>query len=143
MGAWLKSNWAYLMWVGIIALLLAYCRDMKTLQQRGKYTVGYLGGWVETLKNGRSFDYTYAVNGTTYRGSGAEKGQMNTDRGAQYLVEFDSLKPSTSVVYFDYPLADSSASPPPAGWDKKAYNAREDSLKAAWQQDSLQKAMQP
>ena len=135
MKKWFEKLWPYIMLAGIIALLFAYVQSGKTLHQRGKYTIGYLGGWVETLKNGRSFDYRYTVNGKQYRGSAMEMGRMNTTKGARDLVEFDTVNPGVSDAYFDNPVPAAIGAAPPAGWPMKAYDARlrADSLRAAQQ----------
>ena len=136
----LKAIWPYLMLAGIVALHYAYFRSMKILHQRGKYTVGTLGGWVMTLKNGKSFDYYYTVHGQKRRGSAMEEHGMDRAKGARYLVEFDSVKPGTSAGYFDDPVPAAYGEAPPGGWNKQAYDVRlrADSVRA--RTDSLRNA---
>lgn len=52
MGKWLKNNWAYLLWVGIFALGYRTYQRTLLMDKRGKYTVGYLGGWIQNIKGG-------------------------------------------------------------------------------------------
>ena len=139
MREWLKKLWPYLMLAGIVALHYAFFRSVNTLHQRGKYTVGRLGGWVQGIKGGRSFDYHYAVNGKNYRGSFTEEHGMNTSKGAYYLVEFDSIEPKTSAGYVNHPLP-ATVEAPPGGWNKKAYKARERADVAQARADSLRNA---
>ena len=136
----LKAIWPYLMLVGIIALVLTYCRSMKILQQRGKYTVGHLGGWVQGIKGGRTFDYYYMAEGRGYRGSAPEEHGMDRTKGARYLVEFDSVEPGTSAGYFDYPVPAAYGEAPPEGWNKQAYDSRLRADAARARADSLRNA---
>lgn len=100
------------------------------MQQRGKYTVGFVTGWSQTLKSGRSITYRCTVDGVVYNSSNLEKKGMNSEVGMRYLVEYDSLNPSVNYAYFGHPLAPNFGNPPAAGWSKKRFRIYEDSLRA-------------
>ena len=140
MGNWLKNNWAYIVLIGIIALFARTYQRAQTMRQRGKYTVGYLGGWTQNIKGGRSFSYTYTVNGQEYHGSMVEEQGMNRTKGARYLVEFDSVEPGKSTGYVYDPITTTAPSPPLGGWNKEAYEARERADAARARADSLRNA---
>ena len=140
MGKWLKNNWAYIVLIGIIALFARTYQRAQTMRQRGKYTVGYLGGWIQNIKGGRSFSYTYTVNGKEYHGSMVEERGMNRANGARYLVEFDSLEPGNSTGYVYDLLAATTPPPPPSGWNKGAYEAHERVAAMRARADSLRNA---
>ena len=140
MGKWLKNNWAYLLWVGIAFLWYRVYQRGQLMHRRSKYTVGYLGGWIQNIKGGRSFSYTYTVNGKEYRSSMTERYGMDRTKGARYLVEFDSIEPGESDGYQDRPLPADGPTPPPGGWNRAAYDARARADAARARADSLRNA---
>ena len=92
--------------------------------------MGYVTGWTQTLKNGRSIDYRCSIDGVTYSGSVHEEPGMNTAVGTRYVVAFDSLDPRNHWPYYDSPVPDSAALPPASGWSPHFF-AR---AQARWQQ---------
>ena len=127
--AWFKSNFVY---IGSIAFAALYywfvIHTGDVMQQRGKYTVGFITGWTQTLKSGRSITYRCIVNGIPYTSSNLEKKGMNSKIEMCYLVEYDSLNPSLNYAYFGHPLSPDFGPPPVTGWTKKRFRIYEDSL---------------
>lgn len=130
--AWFKSNFVYLGCIVFAALYYWFViHKGDVMQQRGKYTVGFVTGWTQTLKSGRSITYRCTVDGVTYNSSNLEKKGMNSEVGMRYLVEYDSLNPSLNYAYFGHPLAPNFGNPPVAGWTKERFRTYEDSLRTA------------
>lgn len=121
---WLKSNFVYLFWiVAAICYYWFFIHRTNLLQQRGKYTVGYVTGRIAGGKSMGAISYRCRIGGVIYNGSSGEEQGMEERVGTPYLVEYDSLDPSENQAYFDRPLPAAVGSPPPNGWTKKAFEA--------------------
>lgn len=120
---WTRSNFVYL---GAVAFAFLYYwlvfHKNKVMHQRGKYTIGYVTGWRQTLKSGRSIDYQCAVNGITYSSSVLEEKGMNSTVGTRYLVEYDSTAPELNYIYYHRPLSIRLGNAPLNGWNKASFD---------------------
>lgn len=130
---WLQRNFVYLGLACFIALLSWSVYQSHSLHQRGKYTIGYVTGWTQTLKSGRSITYRCTIRGLTYEGRSLEVKGMNTKPGARYIVVFDSLDPSVNEAYYENPIPVALTAAPPNGWTPEAFDATAsaDSTRAA------------
>ena len=109
--------------LGLVALAALYVSHLGDLMDsRAKFTVGYLGGWVYHLKNGKHYRFHFQVQGKEYQGT--EQSQPGMDRrvGARFAVEYDSLDPAQSVGYFTITIPDSIRQPPANGWHKPPFS---------------------
>lgn len=130
---WLVRNFGYFLLPGLVGGYLWFFHSTRVMHQRGKYTVGYVTGWTQTLKSGRSIDYACTINGVPYRSSVHEEPGMNAAKGTRYVVEYDSVEPQMNWAYYQMPVPSGIGPPPAGGWNKKAYHAllRADSLRHA------------
>lgn len=126
---WLLRNFAYVGCAGFLALYIWSIHRGNVMVERGKHTVGYVTGWTQTAKSGRSIDYRCVIGGVTYKSSALERQGMNSTVGTRYLVEYDSLDPSVNNAYYDHPLLNGVDRVPFNGWTKKFFRAYEDSLR--------------
>lgn len=97
--------WLYVIW-----------RTSTGLNQRGKYTIGYVTGRSVWASSGWSAQYRFTVDGITYTGSKSEWTNMIDTVGARYLLRYDSLAPGWHQVYYEFPIPDSIQQAPPNGW---------------------------
>ena len=139
---WLVRNVGYFLLPGLVGVYLWSTHVVRVMHARGKYTVGYVTGWTQTLKSGRSIDYTCTIDGVVYHSSVHEEPGMNAENGTRYVVEYDSVEPKTNWAYYKMPVPPGIGPPPAGGWNKKTYQAllRADSLRHApsvRQQDSF------
>jgi hypothetical protein len=93
-------------------------RDDEQLAQRAKYTIGYLTGSHYSVKNGKYFDFRFAVADSIYQGSSLSDKGMATANGSRFVVQYDSLHPATNVGRFAQAIPDSIRRAPANGWRK-------------------------
>lgn len=113
---WLRTYW----WV-LLLLLVAFFwvlaqRDNALLTQRAKYTIGYLTGSHYSVKNGKYFDFRFAVADSIYQGSSLSDKGMATANGSRFVVQYDSLHPAVNVGHFAQAIPDSIRQAPANGW---------------------------
>lgn len=108
--------------LGLVALAVLYVSHLDdVMDNRAKFTVGYLGEWVLHLKNGKQYRFHFQVQGKEYQGT--EQSQPGMDRrvGARFAVKYDSLDPSQHVGYFTIIIPDSIRQAPSNGWRKPPF----------------------
>jgi hypothetical protein len=112
---WLKKYWGLIVVaVGGLGIFWVYQAD-ELMDQRAKYTVGYITGWHFT-RSGKHFDFQFHVANTSYVGTSLSDKGMNTANGSRFVVEYDSIDPSTNVGYFAITIPDSIRQAPANGW---------------------------
>lgn len=119
---WLQRNFIYVGLVCFVALLSWSAYQRYSLHQRGKYTIGYVTGWTQTLKSGRSITYRCTIRGLPYEGRSLEVKGMNAKPGARYVIVFDSLNPSSNEAYYENSIPATITVAPPNGWTPKEFN---------------------
>lgn len=85
--AWLRRHWATLVLAFIALGTFWALHGTALLNQRAKYTIGYLTGWHYTAKSGRAFNYCFTVAGTVYEGSSTGGWDMDERSGAGFVVK--------------------------------------------------------
>ncbi|GAA4027386.1 hypothetical protein GCM10022409_09220 [Hymenobacter glaciei] len=91
-------------------------RAKQTMHTRARYTIGYITGGIYRPKSGKSYSYRFAVKGKEYEATDISEAGMETENGARFLVEYDSLDPEVSTGHFTVSVPDSIAASPPSGW---------------------------
>ena len=91
-------------------------RAHGVMDRRAKYTIGYITGWHQTLKSGRSYDYRYQVAGIDYKGSVGGGDPYNEAEGTPFLVKYDSIRPSRSFGYDTIAIPTRIRQAPANGW---------------------------
>ncbi|PJJ59367.1 hypothetical protein CLV45_0784 [Hymenobacter chitinivorans DSM 11115] len=89
-------------------------RRKQIMHTRSRFTIGYLTGEYYTPKSGKR----YQVQGQEYEATDTRKEAMNTDNGARFVVEYDTLNPGLSTGYFTVAIPDSIQTSPGNGWKK-------------------------
>lgn len=117
MWQWLKKYWGLVVvTIGGFGVIWVYQAD-ELIDQRAKYTVGYITGWHFT-KSGKHFDFQFSVANILHVGTSLSDKGMNTANGSRFVVEYDSIDPSTNVDYFAIAIPDSIRQAPANGWRK-------------------------
>lgn len=117
---WLRSYGSFI----FLALMLAggfyVAHQNKRMDQRAKFTVGYLTGYMYH-KSGKVYHYRYQIQGTSYEGESQPDENMDDRDGARFVVEYDSLNPEESLGFFAVPIPDSVRQPPANGWTRPPF----------------------
>jgi hypothetical protein len=91
-------------------------RAKQAMHTRPRYTIGCLTGGIYRPKSGKSYSYYYRVKGKEYKATDISETGMNTESGARFVVEYDSLNPEVSTGHFTLAVPDSIQTSPPNGW---------------------------
>ncbi|PJJ59366.1 hypothetical protein CLV45_0783 [Hymenobacter chitinivorans DSM 11115] len=91
-------------------------RAKQIMHTRSRFTIGYLTGGYYTPKSGKRYSYRYQVQGQEYEATDTREEDMNSDNGARFLVEYDTLDPGESSGHFTLAIPDSIQRIPANGW---------------------------
>ena len=114
--SWFRKYWSGLLFGVFAAFLFWALHDRELMNQRAKYTVGYITGWHFSAKNGKYFEFRFSVADSIYEGASLSDKGMATANGSRFVVKYDSLNPETNVGYFNLAIPDSIRQPPRRGW---------------------------
>lgn len=88
----------------------------QRMHTRSRYTIGYITGGFYKPKSGKSYNYRYRVANQEYEATDSREPYMNTENGARFLVEYDTMDPGVSSGHFATAVPDSIPESPPNGW---------------------------
>lgn len=103
----LKKYGGYVFIGGTVVLWFYAMHADNLMDQRAKYTIGYLTGYHYMPKSGKHFDFRFTTAGSVYEGSSLSDKGMATANGSRFVVKYDSLHPGTNVGYFAQAIPDS------------------------------------
>lgn len=115
-----KNYLSYLVFLIVLAWIayVGYRRFKLAFNQR--YTIGYTVG-KRAANKGMRIDYTFTVNGNTYKGSkDPDRDGIIVDRGRYYL-EFLPSDPSNNNILWDSPVPNDIDKAPLNGWSEIPY----------------------
>ena len=116
-------NWVgkHLVWF-VVGICLAEgwygLRAKQKMHTRAHFTIGYITGGTYRPKSGRSYSYYYRVKDKEYEATDISEAGMNTENGARFVVEYNSLEPEVSTGHFTLAVPDSIREAPTDGWRK-------------------------
>ena len=118
---WLRFYGSFVfLGLGVVGIFyVAHIRNV--MDQRAKFTVGYLTGYVYKPKSGKYYNYRFKVQGIMYEGQSLPDDSMDNRDGARFVVAYDSTDPGENEGHFAVTIPDSIRRPPLNGWTRPPF----------------------